>query len=115
LLFDPDVRVVQTVLANPRLTEAEVVKLSAARRVNPEALRAIAEDANWIARYPVKVALANNPTVPSDLMAGILPHLLDQDLRMLATADRRVEVRRQAAALLAGRLAPRKGSGPKGS
>jgi hypothetical protein len=111
LLFDPDVRVVETVLGNPRLTEAEVVKLSAARRVNPAALRAIAADANWISRYAVKVALANNPTVPPDLVAGILPHLLDQDLRLLATADRRVEVRRQAAALLAGRVAPQTESG----
>ncbi|MBI4537342.1 MAG: hypothetical protein HY712_05240 [candidate division NC10 bacterium] len=111
LLFDPDVRVVQTVLANPRLTEAEVLKLSAARRANPDSLRAIAEDANWIARYPVKLALASNPATPPDLVAGILPHLLDQDLRILVKADGRAEVRRQAGTLLAGRSAPRTGSG----
>ncbi len=112
LLFDADVRVVRTVLGNPRLTEADVLKLSAARRANPEALRAIAEDVNWIARYSVKLALANNTAAPSDLVAGILPHLLDQDLRTLATADRRAEVRKQAAALLAGRMSVRKGPMP---
>jgi hypothetical protein len=44
-------------------------------------------------------------------VTGILPHLLDQDLRILATADRRADVRKRAAALLAGRVAPREGSG----
>jgi len=109
LLFDPDVRVVQTVLGNPRVTEAEVLRLSATRRASPEALRAIAEDVNWISRYSVKLALASNSATPSDLVTGILPHLLDQDLRILATADRRADVRKRAAALLAGRLPVRKG------
>jgi hypothetical protein len=111
LLFDPDVRVVKTLLANPRLSEAELLKLAAARRASPEALRAIADVPGWISRYPVKIALANNPATPADLAAGILPHLLDQDLRILAGTAPRPEARRLAASLLAARSGAREGAG----
>jgi len=101
LLFDPDARVVRVLLGNPRLTEAEVLKLAAARRAGPESLEAIAQNDDWIARYPVKVALANNPATPTRIVLALLPYLLRQDLRELSAGSSRVEVRAQAAALLA--------------
>ncbi len=103
LLFDPDARVVRALLGTPRLTEAEVVKLAAARRVHPDALDAIAQDDRWIARYPVKVALANNPATPIRIVLGLLPHLVRQDLRDLSAGASRAEVRAHAASLLARR------------
>jgi len=103
LLFDPDVRVVRTILGNPRLTEADVVKLAASRRASPEVLVAVAADDRWIARYPVKIALANNPVTPLGMVLGLLPYLLNQDLRELANASSRPEVREQAATLLSSR------------
>lgn len=104
LLFDPDARVVRTILGNPRLTEAEVVKLAASRRAAPEVLEVIAQDDRWIARYPVKVALANNPTTPLRVVLGLLPYLLHQDLRAVAGGSPRAEVREQATSLLSRRL-----------
>lgn len=103
LLFDPDARVVRTILGNPRLTEAEVVKLAASRRAAPEVLEVIAQDDRWIARYPVKVALANNPTSPLRVVLGLLPYLLRQDLRAVAAGSSRAEVREQASSLLSQR------------
>ena len=103
LLFDPDARVVRTILGNPRLTEAEVVKLAASRRAAPEVLEVIAQDNRWIARYPVKVALANNPTTPLRVVLRLLPYLLHQDLRAVAASSSRAEVREQAANLLSQR------------
>lgn len=103
LLFDPDPRVVRTILGNPRLTEAEVVKLAASRRASPEALEVIAQDDRWIARYPVKVALANNPATPLRVVLGLLPYLLHQDLRAVAAGSPRDAVRDQAMSLLARR------------
>jgi hypothetical protein len=99
-LFDPEPQVVQTVLANPRLIEADVVRLAASRRATPEVLEAIAEDGRWIARYPIKLALVNNPATPSRLVLTLLPHLLTQDLRELAEGASHGDVREQAAALL---------------
>ena len=100
LLFDPEPRVVQTVLTNTRLTEAEVVNLAASRRATSEVLEAIAESDPWIARYPVKVALANNPATPSRLVLRLLPHLMEQDLRELAAGAFHPTVREQAGSLL---------------
>ena len=103
LLFDPDARVVRTILGNPRLTEAEVVKLAASRRAAPEVLEVIAQDDRWIARYPVKVALANNPMSPLRVVLGLLPYLLQQDLRAIAAGSSRPEVREGASSLLSQR------------
>jgi len=103
LLFDPDARVVRTILGNPRLTEADVVKLAASRRAAPEVLEVIAQEERWIARYPVKVALANNPTTPVRVVLGLLPYLLRQDLRAVAAGSSRAEVRGRASSLLSQR------------
>ena len=103
LLFDPDARVVRILLGNPRLTEAEVVRLAASRRAAPDALEAIAQDHGWIARYPVKVALANNPVTPTRIVLGLLPYLLRQDLRALSVSTARDAVREQVRTLLARR------------
>lgn len=103
LLFDPDARVVRVLLGNPRLTEAEVLKLAASRRASADALAAIAQDDRWIARYPVKVALANNPATPTRIVLGLLPYLVQQDVRELSSSSPRAEVRAQAASLLARR------------
>ncbi len=102
-LRDPDARVVRTILGNPRLTEADVVKLAASRRATPEALEAIALDDRWIARYPVKVALANNPVTSPRVVRNLLPYLFRQDLEWLATASPSQDVREQASSLLAHR------------
>ncbi len=103
LLFDPDARVVRTILGNPRLTEADVVKLAASRRASPEVLEIIAQDDRWIVRYPVKVALANNPMTPARVVMGLLPYLLHQDLQVLAAGSPRQAVREQAMLLLSRR------------
>ncbi len=103
LLFDPDARVVGVLLGNPRLTEADVVKLAASRRATPGALEAVALDARWVARYPVKLALASNPVTPTRVAVGLLPHLLQRDLRDLSQTASRSEVRERAGALLATR------------
>jgi hypothetical protein len=111
LLLDPDVRVIRTLLGNPRLTEADVVKVAASRHATAEVLEVIAEDGRWIGRYPVKVALASNPMTPLRVVVGLLPYLLQQDLRAMADGSSRAEVREQAAALLSRRSGGRTQSG----
>lgn len=86
LLYDPDPRVVRTMLGNPRLTEGDVLKIASSRRSSPEVLEAIAHDPRWIARYPVKVALVYNGHTPARIALGLLPSLLQQDLREVAGA-----------------------------
>jgi hypothetical protein len=100
LLFDPDARVIRSILGNPRLTEADVVALAASRRASAEVLEVIAQDGRWITRYPVRLALASNPVAPAHLIVGLLPYLLRQDLRAVASGSPRQEIRAHAQALL---------------
>ena len=99
LLTDPDARVVETLLGNPQVTEADVVSLAAARRAIPEALEVIARDQRWIGRYSVRLALAHNPVTPLRVVLGLLPYLLQPDLRELALTASRPDVRSRAEAL----------------
>jgi hypothetical protein len=101
LLLDPDPRVVRVLLGNPRLTEADVVKLASSRRANSEVLEAVAQDDRWIVQYRVKVALANNPGTPTRVVLGLLPYLMRQDLRDESGGTTRPEIRDHAASLMA--------------
>jgi hypothetical protein len=80
-----------------------VVKLAASRRATPEALEAIALDDCWIARYPVRVALAYNPATSPRVVLNLLPYLFRQDLEWLSTSSPNGDVREQASSLLAHR------------
>lgn len=86
LLYDPDPRVIRTMLGNPRLTEGDVLKITSSRRSSPEVLETIAHDPRWIARYLVKLALVYNGHTPARIVLGLLPSLLQQDLRDVAGA-----------------------------
>jgi hypothetical protein len=103
LLLDPDPRVVRVLLGNPRLAEADVLKLASSRRANSEVLETVAQDDRWVVRYRVKVALANNPGTPTRVVLGLLPYLMRQDLRDVSVSATRPEVRDHAAALMAQR------------
>jgi hypothetical protein len=63
-------------------------------------LETIAQDDRWIVRYPIKIALANNPATPIRIVIGLLPYLMHQDLRALSASTSREDVRTQATALL---------------
>jgi hypothetical protein len=80
LITDPDEPVIRTILGNPRLTEAEVLKVSSSHRTPPSILATIAYNQRWICRYKVKLSLVYNPNTPLRVSMGLLPLLLRQDL-----------------------------------
>jgi hypothetical protein len=84
LLHDPNDRVIQTMLGNPRLTEAEVLKISSSPRTSPSILATIAHHERWICRYKVKLSLSYNPNTPLRVSLGLLPFLMRQDLAEIA-------------------------------
>jgi len=97
LLRDPDASVIQILLGNPRVTEADVVRLAARRPTTAAAQRAIFRCERFIARYQVKRALALNPYTPSDLAARLVPMLVRADLRAIADDAQLADPVRQAA------------------
>ena len=104
LLFDRNPAVIALLLRNPRLTEPDVVRITAMQPTNPDNLLAVFRNPKWIKRYHVKVALACNPYTPVDVALACLPHLMVPKLRFVASAGRLKEpVRELARHLLARR------------
>ena len=101
LIHDPDEKVIRTILENPRLTEAEVLKISSSLRTPPSILATIAHNQRWIYRYKVKLSLVYNPHAPLRVSLGLLPLLLRQDLAEIAQDQALPEpVREKAGRLL---------------
>jgi hypothetical protein len=101
LVFDRNPDVIRILLANPRITLRDVVRVAAMRPANPAALTVVFQSRKWVARYRVKVALACNPWSPIDISLACLPHLMSQDLRYVARSEKLTgEVRDAATKLL---------------
>jgi hypothetical protein len=103
--------VVRELLRNPRLTEAQVVRIAARRPARPESLRCVYEERRWRTRPAVARALACNPYAEPALVAKLLPALGARDLAALAADGNLHALVRGLAARLAER---RRGTSPGG-
>jgi len=64
LTRDPHPAVIAILLGNPHVTEADIVRIAAARPGVPASLAAIAAHPRWSVRHAVKRALVLNPATP---------------------------------------------------
>lgn len=102
VLRDPHPAVIALLLANPKLTEADVVRLCARRPGVPEVLLRVFQSPKWSASPRVRRALAMNPFTPAPIMAATVPLLAPGDLREVAHDERVTPtVRRRCLELLA--------------
>jgi hypothetical protein len=60
LLLDPEPRVIQTALTNPRLTEAGVIRALAQSTTPPALVEAVCHSSSWSVRREVRIALLRN-------------------------------------------------------
>ena len=97
MLRDPDPAVLEILLANPRVTESDAVRLAARRPNTAEAQRALFRAERWKRRYAVQRALVLNPYTPSDLAAQLVGLLTEPDLRRVEADAQLVETVRAAA------------------
>lgn len=104
LIRDPNKIVAQAVLANSRITEQEVEKISAMRTVPTEVLRQIENNRNWSRNYLIIHNLVRNPRTPLPSVLHLLPRILKKDLQGISN-NRNVSeaVRKQAFRLLSTR------------
>ena len=72
------------VLKSPALSDAEIMRYSAARSLPDEAIRYICAKRDWIKHYSVKVNLVNNPKTPLSEALRFLTHLRPNGIRSLA-------------------------------
>ncbi len=104
LLCDPHPAVVEILLGNPHITEADVLALASRRPSLPRALEMIYASERWIARHPVKRALVLNPNTPIAIASALVITLHDADVREVARdVNLSGAVRAQASAVLARR------------
>lgn len=85
LLRDPHPDVIRQLLANPKLTEDDVLSLAARRPCRPDVLQQIARTPRWSHRPRIRMALVLNPHTPLDVATPLVALLVRQELRLLAT------------------------------
>jgi len=84
LFADPEPLVIRQLLQNPKVTEADVVRMAARRPAVAGVLRELFRAERWIRRYAVKRTLVMNPYTPGEIAARLLPLLRREDLRAIA-------------------------------
>ena len=72
---------IKLALANPFLTESQVLKVLAKSGVAERVVAAVAEHPKWSCQYNVRAALVRNPHTPEALVRSFLPNLRLHDLK----------------------------------
>lgn len=103
LRADPNPRVMEALLENPRLTEGALLPVLTRDTTPPPVLEAVANNRRWGVRYPIRSALARNPSTPVQAALRILPHLKKPDQRAVQKDIRIAAPVRRRAGLLLGR------------
>ncbi|MCC6997815.1 MAG: hypothetical protein IT370_24575 [Deltaproteobacteria bacterium] len=116
LLADPHPAVVRNLLANPRLTEPDVVRMAARRPAFPEVISEIARHPVWSQKSRVRLAIVQNPGSPPELAVAMVGLLIRPELELLARAGDVPTLVRAAALELLDRRPPVRGpSGDDGA
>jgi len=84
LIRDPNKIVSSAVVKSGRLNPAEVVAFASNRNLSDDVVRELARNNDFTRKYPVKVALANNPKTPVSVAIAFVHHLHRRDLQALA-------------------------------
>lgn len=83
LIKDPNKQIAMAVLRSPKLNEDEVLLMSQSRNVSDDVLRTIAKNKDWTKKYPVCLALVNNPKTPIAVTLPIIKSIKTKDLALL--------------------------------
>ena len=89
LIRDTNKIVASAVVKSGRLSDQEVATFAGNKNLDNEVLREIASNNEWTRKYPVKVALVNNPKTPVSTAVTMVSTLQKKDLLSL-TRNRNV-------------------------
>ncbi|MEO8903413.1 MAG: hypothetical protein ABI488_14470 [Polyangiaceae bacterium] len=110
LLRDPHPLVIRQLLENPRLTEDDVVRMTARRPARLEVLSAIAQHSRWLSRPRVRLTLLFNPGSPAAMTMPLLSVCTRNELTEVLHHSESSPVLRSAAHELLERLPPLRAS-----
>jgi hypothetical protein len=97
LIRDSSTLVALAVLQSNPLSESEVEHFAKSRNVVPDVLERIGKNRQWVARYPVMLALVQNPRTPLAMALSFMPRVAVKDLRNMARDRNLAEAIRSAA------------------
>lgn len=106
LIRDSNKIVSCAVVKGGRLTDNEVMSVASNRAIHEDVIRLLADNKEFLRKYPVKLALCGNPKTPIPVAMGLLSSLHLSDLRTLSnnrnvssavfsTANKMVKARQQ--------------------
>lgn len=72
LLLDPDPLVIDNLLQNPRVVEADVLRVASRRPASAEVLSLVFRHPRWGRRPAVQAALLQNPFTPVEIAVGLV-------------------------------------------
>ncbi len=84
LIRDSNKVVASAVVKSGRLTDNEVASIAGNRNLPDDVLREISSNKGWTRKYPVKVALVNNPKTPVPTAIKFIAHLNRRELHQLS-------------------------------
>ncbi len=70
-------------IRNPRMTDSEAESIAALRNVEEEVLRILSKKREWMAKYPIVLALCRNPKAPVGVVLPLISRLTLRDLKGL--------------------------------
>lgn len=85
LIVEGNPRVIGPALANPRLTEAQVLKVLANERLGSNVVQAIAKHPRWSELPNVRLAVLRHPETPVESCVRLISRITVHDLRALST------------------------------
>src|SRR5450755_3400395 len=106
LLADPHPLVIRQLLENPRLTEDDVVRMTARRPARLEVLEAIAKHGRWLSHPRVRLTVLFNPGSPPAITMPLLAVCTRSELSEVLHHSESSPVLRSAALELLERLPP---------
>ncbi len=84
LIRDRNKQVGLAVVKSGRMSDAEALSYAGNRNLSSDVLREIGSNGEWMRKYPIKVALVNNPRTPPSISVGIVNQLQPKDLAVLS-------------------------------
>ena len=105
LRSDPNARVIEALMENPRCSEGILLPLATSETTTSPVLATVARHPRWGVRYPIRVAICRNPQTPTRVSLPLLPMLKKHDLRTVSREPRIPAPVRRRAQLLLGELA----------
>jgi len=106
LLADPHPLVIGQLLENPRLTEEDVVRMTARRPARLEVLEAVARQSRWLSRPRVRLSVLFNPGTPPAISMPLLAVCTRNELSEVLHHSESSPILRSAAHELLERLPP---------